>query len=258
MVNVKPSIGELFESNLVEGGRKIRLEIVVRKPQGSGPFPVVIFNHGSTGSGKNKRFRKYTIAPLSISNYFNDRGWMVVFPQRRGRGKSDGSYDEGFELDRSKYSCDPALSLPGVDRALEDIEAVTTHLAKRADVVASRMIIAGVSRGGILAIACAGQSRTRFLGAINFSGGWLGRLCSTYEMVNREVFLRGVSFAGPTLWLHGSRDRYYPLTHCRQNYEAFCEAGGKGSFVALPAGHSLIFAPKIWVQHVDEYLSQIT
>ena len=42
MVNVKPSIGELFESNLVEGGRKIRLEIVVRKPQGSGPFPVVI------------------------------------------------------------------------------------------------------------------------------------------------------------------------------------------------------------------------
>lgn len=79
MVNVKPSIGELFESNLVEGGRKIRLEIVVRKPQGSGPFPVVIFNHGSTGSGKNKRFRKYTIAPLTISNYFNDRGWMVVF-----------------------------------------------------------------------------------------------------------------------------------------------------------------------------------
>lgn len=152
MVDVKPRIGELFESNLVEGGRKIRLEIVVRKPEGQGPFPVVIFNHGSTGSGKNKRFRKYALAPVSISNYFNDRGWMVVFPQRRGRGKSDGLYDEGFEPDRT-------------------------------DVVASRMIIAGVSRGGILAITCAGQSRTRFLGAINFSGGWLGRRCRLFGAI---------------------------------------------------------------------------
>lgn len=257
MINVKPSVGELFESNLVENGRKIRLEIVVRKPQGSGPFPVVIFNHGSTGSGTNKRFRKYTLAPQSISNYFNDRGWMVVFPHRRGRGKSDGLYDEGFELDRSKYSCDPILSLRGVDRALEDIEAVVTHVATMTDVIASKIIVAGVSRGGILAIACAGQSKTRFLGAINLSGGWLGRLCSTYEMVNREVFLRGASFVEPTLWLHGNRDNFYSLAQCKRNYEAFCEAGGKGSFVALPAGHNLIFAPKVWVQHIDEYLSQI-
>jgi dienelactone hydrolase len=258
MVNVKPSAGELFESDLVEGGRKIRFEIVVSKPQGSGPFPVIIFNHGSTGSGENKRFRKYTLAPLSVSNYFNDRGWMVVFPHRRGRGKSDGLYDEGFELDRSKYSCDPALSLPGVDRALEDIEVVTTYLANRADVIASRMIVAGVSRGGILSIDCAGQSETRFLAAINFNGGWLGRLCSTHEMVNREVFLRGATFSGPTLWLHGSRDNFYSLAQCKRNYEAFCEAGGKGCFVSLPAGHSLVFTPKIWVPHVDQFLSQIT
>ena len=162
-----------------------------------------------------------------------------------------------FELDRSKYSCDPILSLRGVDRALEDIEAVVTHVATMTDVIASKMIVAGVSRGGILAIACAGQSKTRFLGAINLSGGWLGRLCSTYEMVNREVFLRGASFVEPTLWLHGNRDNFYSLAQCKRNYEAFCEAGGKGSFVALPAGHNLIFAPKVWVQHIDEYLSQI-
>ena len=257
MARNRSSIGEFFESGIIENGSKIKLEIVVHKPEGSGPFPVVIFNHGSTGSGKNKSYRGKTIEYPSISRYFNDRGWMVVFPQRRGRGKSEGIYDEGFELDRSKYSCDPALSLPGVDRALEDLGAVTTYLTGRADVVANRMVIAGASRGGILAIACAGQSKARFVGAINFSGGWLGRACSTYEVVNRVTFLRGASFPGLTIWLHGTKDGYYNIAQCRRNYQAFCEAGGKGTFVELPGRHGLLLATAMWGKYVDEYLSLI-
>ena len=47
-------------------------------------------------------------------------------PARRGRGGSEGAHDEGFELDRTRgYSCDPALSIPGADRALDDIDAAT-------------------------------------------------------------------------------------------------------------------------------------
>ena len=53
------------------------------------------------------------------------RGWAVVMPSRRGRGGSEGEYDEGFAIDRSRgYTCDPPLSIPGADRALRDIEAL--------------------------------------------------------------------------------------------------------------------------------------
>ncbi len=42
---------------------------------------------------------------------------MVAFPQRRGRGQSDGLYDEGFKPDRSSYSCQEDLTLGGAERA---------------------------------------------------------------------------------------------------------------------------------------------
>jgi hypothetical protein len=45
-------------------------------------------------------------------------------PQRRGRGRSDGLYDEGFSADRRQgYTCDFAKSLSGAERALDDIGA---------------------------------------------------------------------------------------------------------------------------------------
>ena len=58
---------------------------------------------------------------------FVKKGYMVAFPQRRGRGKSEGLYDEGFNVDRSQgYACDPKQSLPGADRALTDIAAAAS------------------------------------------------------------------------------------------------------------------------------------
>ena len=47
-------------------------------------------------------------------------GWLlilaVLLPSRRGRGGSEGRYDEGFAIDRiSGYSCDETLSVPGAE-----------------------------------------------------------------------------------------------------------------------------------------------
>ena len=63
-----------------------------------------------------------------LYGFFNKRGWIVAFPQRRGRGKSGGLYDEGFTPDRSEYSCDPEFSLPGLERALTDMDAAADYL----------------------------------------------------------------------------------------------------------------------------------
>ncbi|MFA1672039.1 alpha/beta hydrolase family protein [Rhizobium mongolense] len=137
-----------------------RLEIVAAKPQHQGPNPTIIFNHGSTGRGHNRALYSRTVSPAVIADYFTERGWMALFPQRRGRGKSGGNYGEGLASDGSGYSCNVEIAIAGFERAVED--AVVSHLRERSDVDQDRLVIGGVSRGGILSIAYAGVRPNTF------------------------------------------------------------------------------------------------
>jgi pimeloyl-ACP methyl ester carboxylesterase len=182
---------------------------------------------------------------------------MILFPQRRGRGKSGGTYGEGLAPDGSGYSCDIDVAIAGFERAVEDVDAVVRHLRDRPDVDQNQLVIGGVSRGGILAVAYAGMRRGIFRGVINFNGGWLGRGCPNHEVVNPMLFERGATAGIATLWLHGSRDQYYDIGHCRGNFERFSSAGGRGTFVAADMGHALMFKPALWAKHLDQYLDSI-
>jgi dienelactone hydrolase len=253
---------ERIPTAFMEGGQPIFLEAVIYRPSGAGPFPTLMFNHGSTGEGDDPALFRSTWSSATPARFFTERGWIVVFPQRRGRGKSDGLYDEGFELDRSRYSCDPERSLPGLDRALADLHAAAEHLAHRADVDAARMLIGGQSRGGIASIAYAGTHPDRFIGAINFVGGWVGDSCQFSNPINREGFGRGARSAKPSLWLYAENDPFYKISHSRANFEAFEAAGGKGLFkvfnlAAGQSGHGLISFPSQWQGAVQTYLDEI-
>lgn len=221
-----------------------------------------MFNHGSTGRGDNPDlFRRSTSSP-AVASYFVDRGWMVVFPQRRGRGASDGHYDEGCESDRSRYSCVPNLSLPGVERAFEDLDAVAAHVRIRPDVNPSRILLGGQSRGGILAVAYAGERPDALVGVVNFVGGWISDRCTTAVAINTTTFKRGAKFARPTLCLYGETDPFYALAHSKGNFEAFVSAGGKGRFESYTVpgqntGHGLATVPRLWTEHLTQYLESI-
>ena len=121
-------VSEMIPTQLVEEGTPIRLELLIRKPSTPGPYLTVVFNHGSTGRGDNPDLFQRSWTHLAVAKVFNEKGWMIVFPQRRGRGQSNGKYDEGFEPDRSRYSCQPALSLAGLERAILDLDEVMAHL----------------------------------------------------------------------------------------------------------------------------------
>lgn len=230
---------------------------MVARPSSGGPYPTIIFNHGSTGSGKNKTMFARRWCPPLMQDYFTQRGWMVIFPQRRGRGGSEGTYGEGLAADRSGYSCEADIALAGFERAVADIDAVMAHLKTRSDVDLRRVAIGGVSRGGILAIAYAGMRPGSLIGAVNFNGGWLGKACAAYETVNPALFRRGATAGAPTLWLHGSHDQYYRIAHCRRNFDGFIASGGTGTFIAAPAGHALLFKPQLWRQHLDAYMERV-
>jgi dienelactone hydrolase len=245
----------------VEDGAAVTLEVVVYTPvSASPPYPAVMFNHGSTGDGSDPSLFGVTYAHEGIARFFADRGWLVAFPQRRGRGQSDGAYDEGFEPDRSRYSCSAQFARPGFERALRDLDAAADYLEGRADVDAGRMLEAGFSRGGILAVAHVASRPATFLGAVNFVGGWIGEGCVDAVAVNREAFERGASFPGASIWLYAERDSFYGVAHSRANFDAFSSAGGTGEFHVFeraPAldGHFLINDVALWGPDLAAYLA---
>lgn len=246
----------------VENGRPVTLEVVLYTPPGPGPFPAAVFHHGSTGNGDDPSLFRVTYTQEAIAKFFAGRGWLVAFPQRRGRGASDGTYDEGFTPDGSRYSCLSEPALAGLERALQDADAAVDYLAARPGVDASRLLSAGTSRGGILAVAHAGGRTGTFRGAVNFVGGWLGEGCQDAIPVNRSGFLRGSSFPGETLWLYAANDPFYSLAHSRSHFDAFIAAGGRGQFQIFNRapnlnGHFLVNDPALWTEELDAFLRRV-
>jgi dienelactone hydrolase len=253
---------EFLETELIEDGRPVRLEVVIFKPDGAGPFPLAVINHGSTGIGRDPAVAKQTWFAADLADFLNERGWMVAFPQRRGRGKSDGLYDEGFSEDRKLgYTCDADLSLRGADRALSDVDAAIAALRRRQDVAPTSVLIGGQSRGGVLAVAYAGLHPAQIFGVINFVGGWLGENCSSAGAVHQTLFERGARYGRPTIWLYGQSDLFYSIAHSRSNFAAFEKAGGQGSFFEFSGspnpGHFVFRDPDLWSGPISKYLDSL-
>jgi dienelactone hydrolase len=243
-------------------GEQVKLAVITYKPEGNGPFPTLIFHHGSTGRGNDPLLFPKPYDPAALAGWFKARGWAVILPSRRGRGGSEGRYDEGFAIDRAQgYSCDPTLSLPGADRALRDIDAVTPVLLAQPFVDRSRFVVGGQSRGGVLTVAWAGLHPEMPHAAINFVGGWMGEGCPNAGQINTTLFRKGAAFPQPILWLYGDHDPYYSLAHSRSNFAAFQAAGGKGTFDEFtpPAGvigHFISGFPALWGDTVGDYLAK--
>ena len=255
------SIGslEFLITDLVEDGGDIALAAVVYRPPGDGPFPLAIIHHGSTGSGKNPSDFKRVWTYDWFADVLNAHGWLVAFPQRRGRGQSDGLYDEGIAKDRSQgYSPEATLSLAGAERALTDANAALSALRRRPEIKAGKILLGGMSRGGVVAIMQAGQDPQSFAGVINFVGGWMGEGWGD-PGINQTLFRRIGSFSGPVLSIYGEEDPYYSVEYSKSNL-AEMEALGADSqlhVVKLPGygnGHRAMFMPILWEQVMGEYL----
>src|SRR5256712_7662975 len=64
----------------------LRIQAYLYKPDGDGPFPVVIYNHGSRDG------RERTSVPFHyVGKMLTQAGCVVLVPERRGYGESDGS-----------------------------------------------------------------------------------------------------------------------------------------------------------------------
>ncbi len=257
---------ETIRLPLMVDGEYVGLSTQIYRPAGKGPFPTLIFHHGSTFRGTNPQHFAAAFDPKPMAEWFVAHGWAVVLPSRRGRGGSDGVYDEGFAEDRSDgYSCQPSRSIPGADRALRDVDAATDMILAMTFVDRSQVVVGGHSRGGVLSVAHAGRNPGLYRGVLNFVGGWVGEDCNrviykSAPYIDRLLLVRGTTTPLPMLWLYGKNDSYCSEDYYRRNFEVFIKAGGHAEYqqYTLPKqvdGHALVFYPKIWGADVERYLA---
>jgi dienelactone hydrolase len=227
-------------------GSTVKLSTVTYKPTGEGPFPTLIFHHGS---GIIER----PYDPRTVASWFVARGWAVIAPSRRGRGGSQGLDEEGS-------TCSEAGAVEGADRALSDIEAVTPALIAQTFVDRGRIAVGGLSRGGILSVAWSGK-HPEVHAVVNFIGGWKNsRICRYGSAINQSLLKRGVTWGQPSLWLYGDKDLYFPLEDTKACFDAFLAAGGKGVWHDYKPpgegmnGHLIGLMPELWTADMEAYL----
>jgi carboxymethylenebutenolidase len=139
------------------------------KPAGRGPFPAVIYNHGSApGMLSADAFK--VLGPV-----FTARGWAFFGPFRRGQGlsASAGPYigDEIATAEKTggiNAAAATAVRLLTTDH-LNDELAALAWLRTRREISPKRIATMGTSFGGILAVL--GAEQNSYCAAVDASGG---------------------------------------------------------------------------------------
>ncbi len=236
-----------------------RLNAVLYKPDGPGPFPLVVINHGF--AALRDRARQTYNPFVEQSRWFVKRGFVVVVPSRRGYGGSDGPYSE------SPGTCaDADYQLAALETA-RDIRVVIDFMAKQPFVDGRRIVLVGHSAGGLGALALASLNPPGVVGAISFAGGRgaIGpdRVCSPSHL--RAAFSEfGRTSTIPTLWLYASNDHFFSPALARGWYDEYIRAGGRAQFVELSDygvdGHELFDSSTslpLWTGPVAQFLSEL-
>jgi carboxymethylenebutenolidase len=135
----------------------------IYKPEGAGPFPALLWNHGS----ERRPGWLPDLAPLFLSY-----GYILFIPHRRGHGRSPGEYVMD-QLARAGETGGPHARdkklVELMEAQLQDQIAALTYLKSLPEVDSQRIAVAGCSFGGIQTLLMAEQG-LGLRAAIDFAG----------------------------------------------------------------------------------------
>lgn len=140
---------------------------VMYRPTGKGPFPAILYNHGSAMDN--------SAASDALGPIFASHGWIFFMPHRRGQGlsASAGKYirDEISEAGKTGGISAAAAAMVRLLEAdhLDDQMAALDWLRKRDDVKPEQIAVVGNSFGGIETVL--GAERGTYCAAVDLSGG---------------------------------------------------------------------------------------
>lgn len=156
-------------------------------PEGTGPFPAVLWNHGS---------EKEPPVCDELAAFYTAAGYVFLCPHRRGHGLSPGEYAFGVPPTGTRSEAmDTLIRLH--EHHLADTLAAVEWLAEQPDVDEGRMAVSGVSHGGVQTIlaAEADAGPVAYVPFAPFAMGWDGnpelheRLTRAVRMARAPMFL---------------------------------------------------------------------
>jgi dienelactone hydrolase len=262
--DIHETISKVPVTVTLPSGKKYTGQMVLThyRPDGEGPFPIVIFNHGRSGK-KEERAAMPRFRQIGIARYFVRRGFAVFVPTRLGYGDSNVDIDP--EVPRGGCSQGPDYR-PAM-RAMLVQTLATAKFAKTLPWTdGSRVVVAGQLYGGFAAIGASANKELGALGAINFVGGAgglrkkPGQPCGPLE-IGAAIADAGKQAKVPMLWLYAENDSLWGSDLPRKWHAAYVNAGGKAEMVMFPAidedGHFVIGHLRLWRPVADRFLETI-
>jgi dienelactone hydrolase len=230
----------------------VQLETTIFQPPGSGPFPLLVMNHGKAlGDPRRQQRDRF----LVISREFVRRGYAVAIPMRKGFSRSGGDYLE--------TGCD--MTQNG-RRQADDLQAVLAHLASQSWVDKRHIVVAGQSYGGLTAIAFGARGFPGVRGLINFAGGLRvhGGTCPWQASLVQAFAEYGRHSKVPSLWFYGANDSHFEPALATSMFNAYIAGGGIGRLVAFGAfkkdAHLMSGSHdgvKIWWPETEKFLQEL-
>jgi dienelactone hydrolase len=250
-LNIDATLNESVVMVPKQGVFTIALETTLYKPDGEGPFPVVILNHGKAYG--DPRFQD-RYRPALAARYFLHRGYAVVVPMRQGFSKSEGRYiGVGCNIESN-----------GEIQA-DDVQAALDYVGTQPWADKSRVLIAGQSHGGWTTLATGARNIAGVKGLVNFAGGLRNDDCPGWQ----NTLARGAAaFAKtttvPSIWFYGDNDSFFNTPTYRQMYEQYIAAGGRAKLVAYgnfgTDSHAMFGSAAgtgIWQPELDRFLASV-
>lgn len=227
------------------------LETTLYKPDGEGPFPVVVINHGKAYG--DPRFQgRYR--PALAARYFLQRGYAVIVPMRQGFSKSEGSYiGAGCNVESN-----------GEVQA-DDVQATLDYVLAQPWADKTRILITGQSHGGWTTLAFGARNYPGVRGLVNFAGGLRSDNCAGWQnTLARAAGEYAKTTQVPSLWFYGDNDSFFNLLTYRSMYAQYLAAGGKATLIAFGTfgtdSHAMFGSRAgagIWQPEVDKFLASI-
>jgi dipeptidyl aminopeptidase/acylaminoacyl peptidase len=147
---------------------KLHLKAYLWKPAGAGPFPAVLFNHGSGGPDANHTAAAMPITQAAeiLAPFFLKHGYAFAYPFRRGHGPSAGQgpfMQDVLQREEEAHGKEARQHLQFIlltTDQLEDVMAGLKYLKTVPGINASRIAVAGHSFGGQLTLLAAERDPT--------------------------------------------------------------------------------------------------
>jgi len=248
-----------------------RMSVQVFKPDGPGPFTVVLFAHGRAAS-ESERASFSTPIPDGHVNFWLRKGFAVVAPLRPGYGPGGGPDRERSGSKVVNHQCKSEGDLrPFLKHGMLALKTAHDWVRMQSWAKKDQIIMEGQSVGGLLTVAYSSENPSGVVGFINFSGGaagypadHIGRSCSENQ-ITRIYEIAGETNRIPNLWLYAQNDGFWGSAAPKHWYYVFSKGAnlGQSKFILTPPvegkdGHYLLnYGGKYWGDPVSTFVKSL-